>query len=57
MSHDSGKEKHDPFTLGIIIGLRANLSIKCPRKLYLRCAYLDLFVWWSSISLTKQCLY
>ena len=52
-----GKIKHDPFTLGIIIGLRANLSIKCPRKLYLRCAYLDLFVWWSSISLTKQCLY
>jgi hypothetical protein len=39
VSHDSRKEKHDPLTLGIIIGLRANLSIKGPRKLYLRCAY------------------
>jgi hypothetical protein len=52
-----GKEKHDPLTLGIIIGLRANLSIECPRKLYLRRAYLELFVWWSSISLSKKCLY
>ena len=53
-----GKEKHDPLTLGImIIGLRANLSIECPRKLHLRLAYMELFVWWSSISLSKQCLY
>jgi hypothetical protein len=56
VSHDSGKRKHDPLTLGII-GLRANLSIECPRKLYLRRAYLELFVWWSSISLSKKCLY